>query len=176
MISLFSTCKPFKGSAKTDQTNALRSWRYLDAEVMIFGREAGVYDICEEMGFRQITNLKRVDGIPLLDEIFERAQKAANNDLMVYINGDVIVLDGLTEAIQRADEWFGGHFLLVCRRWDIDLDEALDFGQDWKEHIKTLMGENGELHSTCSTDIFGWRRPLWSLPVNLYYVVLKHSP
>ena len=163
MITLFSTCKAFRGSSAIHQVNALTSWHELDAEVMIFGEEAGVWDICKSLGYRQMTRCSQVDAVPLLDEIFNRAQKAASNDYLVYSNGDIVIVDGLEETICRINEEFP-NFLAVCRRWDVELDEYLDFDKDWRRKVKRRIKGTGELHSTCSSDIFAFKRPLWELP------------
>lgn len=166
MLTIFSTCKPLEGLSEIHQSNAIRSWQYIrpKPEVFIFGSEAGVYDICQETGFKQITGIARVDQIPLLDDIFKKAQAQASNDLVCYANGDVVVVDGLVEAIRRADEFFDGKFLLVCRRWDVELDDYVVFDRRWKADMVKLITEGGELHSKCSSDIFAFRRPLWEMP------------
>ena len=166
MLTVFTTCKPFKGTAAIHQTNAMMSWKYCVSKphVFIFGMESGVHDICKRMGGKQVGGVPRVDELPLLDEMFKMIQEQAPTDYIVYANSDIIHVEGLPEAVSRAAERFPGGFLGVCRRWDLTFDEPFGFLGRWRNTIKNLIKEEGVLHSRCSSDIFAFKRPLWDLP------------
>jgi len=101
--------------------------------------------------------------IPLLHSLFAQAQAEASNSRMVYVNADIIILDGLPEAVQRAETELSPFFLGICRRHDMALNEPLDFSGDWKAKVYGLLRNRGEVHSECSSDLFAWNRPLWRL-------------
>ena len=166
MLTIFTTCKPFKGSARIHQTNALMSWRYCvpRPHVFVYGMEAGVYDICKRMGAEQQCVVPRVDDLPLLDEMFKAVQRDAPTDLIAYANSDIMHIDGLPQAVDRLVERFPDGFLGVCRRWDIHFDEEYPFYGDWRAEMKKLIAREGVLHSRCSSDIFAFKRPLWDMP------------
>jgi hypothetical protein len=55
------------------------------------------------------------------------------------------------------------HFLMIGRRWDTDVTEALDFGDSgWSERVKRLAKEHGELQPGWSVDYFVFRRGLYA--------------
>lgn len=166
MLTLFTTCKPFKGSARIHQTNALRSWELMvpKPHVIVYGMEGGVYDICQRTGAEQKGRVPKVDDLPLLDEMFKMVQQDAPSDLISFSNSDIIHVDGLPEAVNRAAERFPDGFLGVCRRWDIVFNEEYAFHGDWRRKMKQLIVREGVLHSRCSSDIFAFKRPLWDLP------------
>ena len=164
-LTLFSTAKPFNGQVATHQTNAMTSWTQIKPrpEIMLYGNELGVGAIAKQLGAIHHDNVVMLDGVPLLDSLFSQALGHASHDYLVYVNADVMVIDGLAEAVQQVVELFPDGFLGVCRRWDIRLDEPLDFSQDWRGLVRDRVADHGTLHSDCSSDIFVFPRPLWEL-------------
>ncbi len=164
-MTIFFTPKPFKGVAGIQQANAVESWTKIvpKPEIILFGYETGAADIAERLGLVHIWDeVERLDDIPLLDSLFTLAQRKASHDALMYVNADLIIVDGLMEAVKRLLKAFP-NFVGVCRRWDISLSEPLDFDGDWKAEVKSLIGA-GELHSDCSSDIFIFKKGLWALP------------
>lgn len=143
------------------QRNALTSWAHIEPrpDVTVWGNEAGAFDICNELGFRHGRGLDRMDGLPMLDCLFKKAQQESQTDYIAFMNADVLVLDGLMEAAQRVIKRFPDGFLMVCRRWNVGLDWDLDFDHDWKAQVRSIVDDHGELHSKCSSDIFLWEKP-----------------
>jgi hypothetical protein len=167
MLTLFTTCKPFVGPAAVHQRNALESWTLMEPrpEVIVFGDEEGAEEAAAELGLLHVGYVERDErGLPFLDFIFKRAQWLASNDLLCCANADIIVTDGLARAAARCARAFPGNFLAVCRRWDVELDEPLDFDADWRGRLRELMKDGGELYTPCSSDVFLFRRPLrWEM-------------
>lgn len=164
-LTLFTTPKPFKGQAAVHQANAIESWTHIEPrpEIILYGNEPGASELAERLGIIHRTGIDRLMDIPLLHSLFAQAQAEATNPYMVYLNADIMILDGLPEAVQRADGQFNGHFLGICRRNNLTLNEPLDFSGDWRGKVYGLLRDRGERHSTCSSDIFAWKRPLWAL-------------
>src|SRR5208283_2512691 len=93
MLTLFTTAKPFTGHSAVIQRNALESWKRLhpDAEVILFGDDAGAAEICREMGLRHEPAIeRRENGTKRLRSIFGRAQEIARHDILCYANCDII--------------------------------------------------------------------------------------
>ena len=76
MWTIATTCKPFEGLAARIQRNALSSWARISPrpEVLVLGDEPGVAEICQRLGFRQVTDIERNEfGTPIVSGLFERA-------------------------------------------------------------------------------------------------------
>lgn len=149
-----------KGEAEVHQANAVTSWTKCCSEILLFGTESRT--ISRDLGLVQHDAVDRESGIPRLDSLFREAQRHATNELIGYMNADAVIVEGLKEAVREVSERLP-RFLMVCRRWDIDLDERLDFDDDWRAFVKRRIAEKNELHSDCSSDLFLFKRPLWDV-------------
>jgi hypothetical protein len=158
-LTVFATPKPHKGIAAVHQRNAIKSWRHLtDVEIVVFRTD---YSALHEPGVAYVDNAPTgLNGLPYVNTLFELAEKFASNDLLCYVNADVILLSNLPGAVRRVAERFD-RFLMVGQRWDVRLDEPLDFGKpDWEDRLRNYVQGHGELHSVSGKDWLIWRRPL----------------
>jgi hypothetical protein len=131
MLTIFTTAKPFKGHSAIIQRNALRSWKLLhaDAEIIIFGNDEGAREICAELGLRHEPDVERKeDGTKSLRSIFGRAQEIARHELLCYSNCDIILTGDFLCALESVSRW-QQKFLMVGRRWDLDVTQAIDFSR-----------------------------------------------
>jgi len=139
MLTFFSTPKPFAGHIGVIQRNAIQSWQSMhpDAEVLLFGEEAGAAEAASALGVSYIPEVRRnAHGTKYLSAIFDRAQEVARHDLLCYVNCDILLLADFRRALEalRAHH---ARFLMIGRRWDTDITEPLDFaGPDCQEHIR----------------------------------------
>src|SRR5438094_10420099 len=88
-LSIFSTAKPFQGRAAVHQRNAVASWTMLRPrpEVIVFGDETGVADICAQFDLVHVPQVARDEfGIPLVSDLFAQAHRAAHGDVVCYLN------------------------------------------------------------------------------------------
>ena len=103
MITLFTLPKPFVGPIKTLQMNALRSWKALGngVEVLLLGRERGVAEAASALQLRHINEecSRNNQGTPLLNWIFEEAQKFATHPTVCYVNTGIILTPTFLLAI-----------------------------------------------------------------------------
>ena len=169
MLTIFTTCKPFRGLPGVHQNNALASWVQMEPrpEVIVFGDEEGATEACQGLGLRHAPHVLRDDwGMPYLNFMWARAETLASHDLLCALSADVMVVGGLMEAARAVVMKFPGSFLGVCRRWDVDgLDCPLDFGGRWRGEVWELIEANGDLYSPCGIDLFLFKRPLsWDVP------------
>lgn len=155
-VTIFTTPKPFVGLTEIHQRNAIRSWVALGAEVIVFeGKEC----IAHELGARYVTGIHCNErGLPYVNAMYEEAQRLARNDILVHANADVIFLPDLLSAVERASLTMP-EFLMCGQRWDVDLNESLNFQDDWQAMVMEAV-KHGELHSVSGKDWFAFRRPL----------------
>ena len=161
MITLFTTAKPFVGLARVAQMNALGSWKHLhpEIEVILFGETEGAAEVAGALDLVYVPEVETSEfGTPLIGGMFEKAQELGHFDLQAYVNCDIILLDDFLPALNRV--WFG-RFVVAGRRWDLDLDEALDFDSDWIAHVRQMIKERGRFHSAGGSDYFVYPRGLW---------------
>jgi hypothetical protein len=161
MLTLFSTPKPFSGHIEVIQRNALKSWQLLhpEAEIILFGDDAGTAEICRELGLRHEPEVLRSKfGTKRLDSIFGRAQEIARHDILSYVNCDIILTQEYTIALQRLLSW-RPRFLMVGRRWDTDIKELLDLScPHWEQKIIARAQAEGCQRSYHNIDYFVFPR------------------
>lgn len=146
------------------QRNALGSWVRLhaDVEVILFGDDAGAAEVARELGLRHEPRVERNRlGSKRIDYLFARAQEMARHDVLCYCNCDIILLPEFCAALERVR---GGHerFLMVGRRWDTDVREAVDFNDvNWGARLRELARGRGVQQAGWSVDYFAFRRGLY---------------
>jgi hypothetical protein len=162
MITFFTTPKPFSGNLKTTQTNAISSWAALrpSCEVIIFGNEEGASELAADLGIRHVPDVERNEfGTPLISSMFKIAQETAGNKLMCYVNADIILMNDFLKAAQRIKK---KDFLMIGQRWDIELEESLDFQKTgWDVDLKNRVYKEGRLHGFSGIDYFVFPRGLY---------------
>jgi hypothetical protein len=147
------------------QRNALKSWTLLhpDVEVILFGEDAGAAEAARELGLRHEPRVERNRfGSKRLDYLFARAQELARHEVLCYCNCDIILLPEFCAALERVR---AGHerFLMVGRRWDVDVREALEFAATgWEKRAKAMAQERGVQQPGWSVDYFAFRRGLYA--------------
>ena len=161
-LTIFTTPKAFRGHIGVIQTNAIQSWLLLrpECEVILFGNEEGTAEIASKFGIRHIPEIVCNEyGTPLISSIFKIAQDIGSHQLMCYVNADIILMRDFLLAIRQI-KWHS--FLLIGRRWDIDLKEPLDFlNRDWEEHLRAYLAEAGTLHGISGLDYFVFPRGMY---------------
>lgn len=162
-LTLFSVPKAFKGNIDLIQRNAIQTWLRLrpQCEIILLGNDPGTAEVAAEFGVRHIPQIARNEyGTPLLNSAFGEAEKAAANLFMCYVNADIIFMSDFMDAVQHvlAEK---RRFLLVGRRWDLDLKEHLSFTDGWEAALKSRVSREGKLHGHSAVDYFVFPRGLW---------------
>lgn len=161
MITLFTTAKPFVGQARVAQMNALGSWKHLhpEAEVILFGKTEGATEIADALGLVYVPDVETNEfGTPLISAMFEKAHHYGRFDLQAYVNCDIILLEDFLPALSHVSL---ERFVVAGRRWNIDLDEALNFDSDWRGYIRQIIHQRGTRHPPAGSDYFVYPRGLW---------------
>lgn len=166
MLTVFTIPKSFNNEhSNIIQRNAIRSWLQLEPapEVMLFGDDDGVAETAHELGIKHIPDVEKNElGTPLLSSAFSMAQNIAQHDLLMYANADVIFFQDLIEAVEKIDK---ASFLLCGRRWDLDVTEEIDFGNNWwVEDLLAKVRNDGRLHGLSGLDYFVFPRNVIQMP------------
>ncbi|MDY6796177.1 MAG: hypothetical protein SWK76_13010 [Actinomycetota bacterium] len=162
MLTLFTVPKPFEGHIGVIQRNAIQSWRRLhaDLEIFLFSDEKGISEMAVECGAEHISRIKCNEyGTPMLDSIFEAAIRLAGNRILCYVNADIILMNDFAKAVSRVMSM--DSFLMVGRRWDMDIREPLNFSDPrWEEELRAQVKARGKLHQAYGIDYFTFNRDL----------------
>jgi hypothetical protein len=162
MLTIFALPKAFRGHTEIIQTNAIYSWTKLrpSCEIILFGRDEGTAEMAAELGLHYVPDVAQNEyGTPLVSSLFSTAQELAGNKVMAYVNSDIILTGDFMEAVRRIQK---ERFLLIGRRWDMDIKEPLDFSQpDWEDRLLGRLTEYGRLHGRSGLDYFVFPRGMY---------------
>ena len=130
-------------------------------EIILFGNEDGTAEIAAELGIKQVTAVERNEyGTPLISSMFKIAQEMAGNELVCYVNADIILMSDFMQAIRQVRI---KPFLMVGQRRDIDLNETLDCQKaDWEAKLKIRVDNEGRLHGVTGIDYFVFTKGLYN--------------
>jgi hypothetical protein len=162
MITIFATPKPFRGHAAVIQRNAIHSWTLLRpaCEIILMGNDEGTAEIAAEFGLRYVPEVARTSfGTPLVSDLFKQAQQLSVSNLFCYVNSDIILMSDFMRAIQRVVDQ-KSRFLLVGHRWNLDVNEVLEFKPDWEEKLRSQVKNFATLAGATSIDFFVFTRGL----------------
>ncbi len=161
MLTFFTTGKPFRGHSGVVQRNALKSWMLLnpDVEVILFGDDEGAGEAARELGIRHEAHTKKNEsGSNRMDGMFLRAQEIARHEVLCYSNCDIVLMRDFCEALERVKA-ARAQFLMVGRRWDAEVKEALDFGRkDWGAQLRDAVLREGKQRTPDHIDYFVFSR------------------
>jgi len=142
------------------QRNAMTSWTKLEPrpEILLFGTEEGTAEIARELGLLYVAEVARNrHGTPLLADILAGAEKHGRGEIIAYVNADILLPREFTAGLESVRKAFG-KFLAVGRRTNIEVREAMDFGEGWEEKLKERMRKEGQLESHTGIDFFAFPR------------------
>ncbi|MBF0449811.1 MAG: glycosyltransferase [Candidatus Magnetomorum sp.] len=162
-VTLFTTLKPFQGHIQIIQRNAIISWTKLQPkpEIILFGNEPGTSEIAQELNLIHVPDVKcNKNRLPYINDMFYRAQSIATNNILVYINGDIILTSDFMPSIEIVKNKFDT-FLMVGRRWNVPIDQLLDDHPDWEKELRDHATAYGSLHNPTGMDYFVFTKYLW---------------
>ncbi len=160
MITIFSIPKPFEDSHIIDiQTNAILSWLKLGdgVEVILVGNDFGVAEFCQKHNIIQLAQVECNEyGTPLISSAFSLVRQKAKNDILMYLNADIILTGELLKILKFLPS---KEFLAVGRRRDLEVEGLLDFSdQQWETKINNDVKIRGVLHPMAGSDFFIFRK------------------
>jgi hypothetical protein len=162
-ITIFAIPKAFVGHIGIIQENAIISWTLLNPrpEIILFGDEVGTEELSEKLGLIHIRSVRRNQyGTPLLDSIFTQAHQRASYDVLAYVNADLILLDDFTVTVESVARQLKD-FLIIGRRWNLEITEHLKFKSDWQDEIQQSVKTKGCLAPQNCKDYFVFPKHLF---------------
>lgn len=158
MLTIFSPPRPFRPPFDTIQYNAILSWMKLSpkCEIILFeDEEKTTSKVAEKLGLQCVTDVKCDEfGTPLLDDVFNKVQTRAGNEIISFVNSDIILMDDFLKGIEKIKELSKGKpFFMTGRRWDVEIKEPIQFEKtDWQEELKNKVAREGKLHGLSGMD------------------------
>ena len=155
MLTIFTIPKAFEGRIGPIQFNAIGSWLRLQpaCEVLLFGDEDGTAEAAAQLGVRHVPGIECSEhGTPLVSSALHLAEKLSSRDLFCYVNADIILVSDFVRSLAHVEV---KPFLVVGRRWDTDLEGAIDFNNpSWESKLLEHVHSNGVLHRPHGLDYF----------------------
>jgi hypothetical protein len=157
LLTIFTAPKPFTHPhISLIQRNAIQSWQHIgeQIEVLIISDEPGVEEFAMDVGIRHIPEVAcNPFGTPLVSSIFELARQASNSPLLAYVNADIILTPAFIETARQVYSLVE-EFLMVGQRYDLDLQQPLDFHTGWDFYLLSDLQIRGRLHPPAGSDYF----------------------
>lgn len=156
MLTIFSCPKPFRGHVNITQRNAIKSWLLLEPkpDIILLGNDEGVSEAAREFHIRHIPNVACNEfGTPLINSLFEEAEKAASSLFMCYVNADIIFLQDFMDGIKMVQKEIP-NALMVGRRWNVGIREPIEFDENWQQTLESFVKRNGKLYPYFAIDYF----------------------
>ena len=159
--TIFTTCKPFEGIIGTNQRSAIKSWTLLEPrpDILLIGDEPGTADLARDLGIMHVGSVTRNRwGTPLVPGLFWVAITSGGpGDVLCYVNSDILLLPSFTKAVAAADDLFET-FLLTGPRWDLQVDDPINFDEDWVKALTTALKQRGRRHKPTGQDYLVFTR------------------
>ncbi len=157
-ITIFTSPKPFTKNEHINviQRNALASWANLGpaVEVVMIGDEEGMEEVAAEYGVKHIKDVRvNALGTPMIPSMFDIAREVTDSPVLAFANADVIFTQAMIDSVRLVTEQ-EEKFLMIGRRYDIQIDELIDFSQGWQERLLALNAKIGKLHGPTGSDYF----------------------
>jgi hypothetical protein len=133
----------------------MRSWRAAVpvSEILLMGSEDGFEEASCEVSAMRVRDIARnAKGTPLVSDAFRRASVEARNDLLCYINSDILLFEDFSPAVAAVARSTDGPFLLTGRRWNFDRADS-DNSIDRDEILR-----RGTRYDEFNMDYFVFRR------------------
>jgi len=155
MLTLFTIPRPFRDPFNIPQRNVLKSWTLLrpKCEIILFGDEEGVAEAAAEFGVRHIPEIELNEfGTPIVGTAFNMTRKLASNLLIGQLTSDIILLSNFTESVLKIKK---DRFLMVGRRWDLNVNKEIDFNDNnWEKKLQEKLKKEGKMHGLSGIDYF----------------------
>jgi hypothetical protein len=160
-LTIFTAPKPFTDPhIATIQRNALASWRALgpDVRVVLHGNDPGIAEAAAEFGLAHEPDVAcNENGIPIIGDMFRRTRQLTDAPVLAIVNADIIVLPDFLETARLAHERYSP-FLLVGRRWNLDITNPLNFDPGWEAVFRARIARDGVLEDFTASDYFVFSR------------------
>jgi len=164
-LTIFTAPKPFTDThIATIQRNAILSWLEMGdkVEILLMGEELGIAETAKELNVIHVPEVKKnTHGTPLVSSIFQLARNEGKADLFLFTNTDILFFPETLElALQMKQQT--AEFVLLGRRYDLDVGKPIEFSPGWAEQLKEDISSCGHLHPLGGSDYFIFPSPLYA--------------
>jgi len=156
-LTVFTAPKPFTNPhINTIQRNAIQSWMHLGSEVEVYlmGNEDGMDAVASEFQIKHFKDVKcSAEGTPYISSMFDLTRQSSDAPYLAILNADILLMPDFVDAavqVGRQSE----RFLLLGRRWDLDVQQELDFNPGWEQRLRADVESKGTLHGPFGSDYF----------------------
>ena len=133
-------------------------------EIVLIGTndaEEGLADIPQAKRIVVLRNVARNQfGTPLLNSVFELAREHASNDVLCFVNSDVVLFPDLLRTISIAKAW-RWPWLMTGRRTTVHLGEGVVGSPYWQESVRKAAASRGVLDPPDYVDYFVYGRGMF---------------
>jgi len=162
-LSIFAIPKRFDGHFGLIQRNAVRSWSRLQPrpDIVLLGSDDGTAEMAAEVGATHVADVaSSPSGAPLLSDVFAKGQHHAQAGTVCFVNADIMLTPAWLATVERVQRW-RTQFLMVGRRSNLDVVDAIDFAQPaWAQQLVSDAEVRGQLASSVFIDYFVFPRGL----------------
>jgi hypothetical protein len=165
LLTIFTAPKPFTNPhISLIQSNAILSWLHLGDEVnvIIIGDEQGIAEFAAEQSIQHLPQVScNPLGTPLVSSIFAMARQMSSSPLLAYVNADILLTP---QFVNVASQVYCEvkEFLIVGQRYDLNLQQSLDFSSGWDLYLLSDLQIRGRLHPPAGSDYFIFPRPCFT--------------
>lgn len=155
-VTLFTAPKPFVDPRiAMIQDNAIGSWaRLFNADILLMGDEDGLGEAARRHSVVHVPGVQRnAKGTPLVSSMLQLARERSTSPNLCIINSDMILMSDFMDAARRVAE-LKRQFVLLSRRWDLDVDTPIQFSSGWEDKLRWAVREQGVLHRPAGSDFF----------------------
>ena len=156
LLTIFSIPKAFRGHIGVIQRNAIESWTHLRPrpEIILLGNDEGTAELARDLGLRHVPQVAcNEHGTPLLSDLFRQAEARATSDWLCYVNADIMLLSDFAAAFEAVRRQVP-KFLMVSKRINMEIPEALAFEAGWESGMKTRRDSTGVARDFKFIDVF----------------------
>ncbi len=156
-LTIFTAPKPFTNpQINLIQRNAIQSWQHLGEDVNVFmvGDEPGMAQFASDAGLQQLSGVAcNALGTPLVSAIFSMVRQASSSPLLAYVNADIVLTPQFVETARRTYSQLE-RFLIVGQRYDLNMQQLLEFTSGWDLYLLADLQKRGRLHPPAGSDYF----------------------
>lgn len=153
---MFSTPKAFAGHINVIQRNAIQSWQRLDpdVEIILVGDDEGAAEVSAELGLVHVGKVaKNRYGTKYLASIYDQVDEIARYPILCHANCDIVLTSDFARAVRTVVSQ-EDRFLMAGRRWDVEVQQPLDFDSRWEPAIQQLARKTNRLRPAQWIDYF----------------------
>ena len=146
LLTIFTAPKPFVDPhITTIQRNALRSWQLLgpEVDVILLGNDPGIAEAAAEFGMTHVPDVAANEkGVPYMDDMFQRTRNLSDALTLAVVNTDILLFPDFVANARHALETLGD-FVLVGRRWDLDITGEVVFREGYEQRLHAEVEAHG---------------------------------